>query len=84
MNESNISTCITFESTPSATANVFQPSPGDLIVLKFDGFLGAAQREMVQNKYGSVFEELGCKFLVIEGGADLMLVKKAAAEGARP
>ncbi|KPW39555.1 hypothetical protein ALQ08_00988 [Pseudomonas syringae pv. delphinii] len=53
------------------------------IVLKYDGFLGEAQRQKVKDIYGQVFEELGCKFLVIEGGADLMLIKKAAAEGSQ-
>ncbi|WP_010216624.1 hypothetical protein [Pseudomonas syringae group genomosp. 3] len=83
MSESQTSPCMTVEPTLTATPNVFQPSPGDLIVLKFDGFLGEAQRQKVKDIYGPVFEELGCKFLVIEGGADLMLIKKAAAEGSQ-
>lgn len=84
MSESQTSPSIAVEPRLTATPNVFQPSPGDLIVLKFDGFLGVAQRQKVKDIYGPVFEELGCKFVVIEGGADLLLVKKAAAEGGQP
>lgn len=84
MSESQTSPCMTVEPTLTATSSVFQPSPGDLVVLKFGGFLGEAQRQKVKEIYRPVFEELGCKFLVIDGGADLMLIKKAATEGSQP
>ncbi|MEE5083786.1 hypothetical protein V2J74_03360 [Pseudomonas alliivorans] len=84
MSESHSSACLKFEPQLTATASVFHVSPGDVVVLKHSGFLSAPQRQMAKDNYGPVFKELGCKFLVLDGSADLMLVKKASAEGSQP
>ena len=68
----------------NVSTNVLQAAQGDLILLKVDGWLSAAQREQIDAKIKPVFAEFGCKFLVLEGGSDVVLIKKPAGQGSEP
>ena len=63
------------------STNVIQPAPGDLIVVKVSQLLTVSQREMFTEMLKPALEPFGCKFLVLEGGADIMLVKKTNPDG---
>lgn len=70
---------LTLELGMNVSTNVLQPAAGDLIVLTVPSFLSNAQRDLIDQKIKPPFVELGCKFLVLEGGIDVLLVKKADA-----
>lgn len=60
------------------STNVLQPDAGDMVALKVPSFLSQAQREMITEKIQPLFVEMGCKFIVLDGGSDMLLVKKPA------
>jgi hypothetical protein len=47
-------------------ANILQPSPGDLLILKVDVALTQEQRERIQATIMPWLEGMGCKTLVLE------------------
>jgi hypothetical protein len=63
----------------NVSANILHPAPGDLLVLKVESFLSSAQRDAIETKVKPLFAEFACKFLVLEGGSDVLLIKKPAA-----
>lgn len=65
----------------NASANVLRPEKGDLIVLKIDTRLNDVQREKARATFEPMANELGCRFVALEGGFDLMLVSQAKPEG---
>ena len=60
----------------NVSANIMHPAPGDLIVLKVESFLSRAQRDAVEANVKPLFAEFGCKFVVLEGGSEVLLIKK--------
>lgn len=63
------------------STNVLRPEKGDLIVMKFDSYLSRELREKVEATFKPLFTEFGCRFMVLEGGANLLLVKHPTPEG---
>jgi hypothetical protein len=72
MNIQELPTAMGFD----VNANVLKPAAGDLVVLKAPSFLSVAQRDKLNETLKPMFDGLGCKFLVLEGGFDLALIKK--------
>lgn len=70
---------LTLELGMNVSTNVMQPAPGDLLVVKVDQFLTESQRELFEAKFKPLFADLGCKMVVLEGGADVLLIKKSGA-----
>ena len=60
------------------SVRILRPEPGDLLVLKVDHFLTDDQRERLRQTLAPKFEAIGCKFVVLEGGIDVQLIKQAA------
>jgi hypothetical protein len=65
----------------NVSANILRPEPGDLLVLKVDVLLSEKQRGLLKEKVLCHFEELGCKAVVLEGGMDVLMIKKASETG---
>ncbi|UST85782.1 hypothetical protein [Pseudomonas siliginis] len=63
----------------NVSTNVMQPAPGDLLVIKVDQYLSTEQRERFEANLKPVFAGLGCRMVVLEGGADVLLIRKSAA-----
>lgn len=68
---------LTLELGVNGNTNVMQPALGDLLVIKVDQYLTAEQRDRFEAKLKPMFADLGCKMIVLEGGADVLLIKKA-------
>ncbi|KWV81436.1 hypothetical protein PFLL34_02478 [Pseudomonas fluorescens] len=68
---------LTLELGVNVNTNVMQPAPGDLLLIKVDQYLTAEQRDRFEAKLKPMFAALGCKMIVLEGGADVLLIKKA-------
>lgn len=56
---------------------ILHPEPGDLLVLKCGSFLSREQRERFEANVLPPFQALGCKVIILEGGTDVQLIKKA-------
>lgn len=63
----------------NVSANILHPAPGDLVVLKVESFLSSSQCDAVEASIKPLFTEFGCKFLMLEGGSDVLLIKKPVA-----
>lgn len=63
------------------SANVLRPEKGDLFVLRFPLHLSSGQRDKVEATFSPMMAEFGCRLTVLDGGADLLLVKHAKPEG---
>ena len=70
---------LTLELGVNVNTNVMQPAPGDLLLIKVDQYLTAEQRDRFEAKLKPMFAALGCKMIVLEGGADVLLIKKSGA-----
>lgn len=70
---------LTLELGMNVSTNVMQPAPGDLLVIKVDQYLTTSQRELFEAKLRPLFADLGCKMVVLEGGAEVLLIKKSGA-----
>lgn len=66
----------------NVNVSVLKPERGDLIALRFPGHLSRAHRDMVEAHFKPLVSDFGCRFVVLDGGADLLLVKQPAPEGA--
>lgn len=69
---------LTLELGMNVSTNVMQPAPGDLLVIKVDQYLTSSQRELFESKLKPLLSDLGCKMVVLEGGADVLLIKKTS------
>ena len=75
---------LTLELGMNVSTNVMQPAPGDLLVIKVDQYLTVEQRDRFEAKLKPMFADLGCKMIVLEGGADVLLIKKAVRKSDEP
>lgn len=51
------------------------PKAGDVIVIRIDSILSATQRQKMHDAWTPYFEEIGCKVVILEQGAELSLVE---------
>ncbi|MDH0745744.1 hypothetical protein N5D61_05240 [Pseudomonas sp. GD03842] len=60
----------------SLNANVLQPAPGDLLILKVEHQLKPDQRTKLIDSVVPKLSALGCKVLVLEAGFAVQLIKQ--------
>lgn len=63
----------------NVSANILEPASGDLLVIKVPQCLNSTQRKYLEAVLRPMIDSVGCKVLLLEAGADVVLVKKVTA-----
>ncbi len=64
----------------NVSANLLQPAVGDLLVLKVEQTLNSKQREAIEETVLPLIRGIGCKVLLLDSGAELVLIRQVAAD----